>query len=339
MNDAIDVHCASETAPKLKRTNCERYLSALFGGQRGSIELRWSAHGFHRAFYPTSRLDDVHARIHKMAPNSDVYVGVLPRAKQASTRAALADGQVLWCDFDGPAVLEPHPSIVVASGTGDNCHAYWLLRAPLTIDNIEAANRQLAERLGADLASCDAARILRPPSLNHKHNPPTEVRLIHCDPAIRYDIKDLVDLSAIEPPRPAAPSPRGSGDDPLLEISPTVYVEKLAGLRIPRSGVVACPFHPDDTPSLKLYRDPERGWYCYGCRRGGSIYDFGAALWDVEPRGRDFIALREHIVRTLSFGRVQVDPDGSRLGPALGSAVESHAPALLGQPCQGAAAH
>ena len=37
------------------------------------------------------------------------------------------------------------------------------------------------------------------------------------------------------------------------------------------------------TPSLHVYRDAERGWYCYGCQQGGSVHDFAAQLRSCWP--------------------------------------------------------
>jgi DNA primase len=54
-------------------------------------------------------------------------------------------------------------------------------------------------------------------------------------------------------------------------------------------------FHEDRTPSLHVYDDPERGWYCFGCGRGGSIYDLASLLWQRETHGRDFIELRREL--------------------------------------------
>jgi hypothetical protein len=44
-----------------------------------------------------------------------------------------------------------------------------------------------------------------------------------------------------------------------------------------------------------VYDDPGRGWYCFGCDRGGSIYDLASLLWDRPARGRDFIQLRREL--------------------------------------------
>lgn len=50
-----------------------------------------------------------------------------------------------------------------------------------------------------------------------------------------------------------------------------------------------CPFHGDTNKSLKVYKDPSRGWACFGCHRGGTVIDF-AMLW----YGIDF---RQAVVR------------------------------------------
>src|SRR5207247_2140766 len=72
------------------------------------------------------------------------------------------------------ADFEPAPPVVIASGTGSNCHLYWPLSTPLGRDEVERANRRLAYALGADPAATDASRILRvPATTSWKHDPPT----------------------------------------------------------------------------------------------------------------------------------------------------------------------
>jgi hypothetical protein len=82
-----------------------------------------------------------------------------------------------------------------------------------------------------------------------------------------------------------------SGDDPLQEIEPAIYVSDLLGVDVVPGGKVACPFHDDRAPSLHVYRTAERGWCCHGCHRGGDIYTFAAELAGIEPRGPEFVAL------------------------------------------------
>lgn len=52
------------------------------------------------------------------------------------------------------------------------------------------------------------------------------------------------------------------------------------GLSINRSGFICCPFHGENTPSLKIYRDG-RGWYCFGCNCGGDIISFAERWYDL----------------------------------------------------------
>lgn len=45
-----------------------------------------------------------------------------------------------------------------------------------------------------------------------------------------------------------------------------------------RAGFIPCPFHGEKEPSLKLFRD-DKGWWCFGCQRGGSVIDFVMELF------------------------------------------------------------
>lgn len=58
-------------------------------------------------------------------------------------------------------------------------------------------------------------------------------------------------------------------------------VAERCGFEPNRGGYIACPFHPDRTPSLKIYDQPGRGYYCYGCQSGGSVIDFVMRLNDL----------------------------------------------------------
>jgi hypothetical protein len=88
---------------------------------------------------------------------------------------------------------------------------------------------------------------------------------------------------------------RDTRGDPLLMIAPAVYVGDFLGVQAQAGRKVACPFHTDERPSLHVYPTAARGWSCFSCGRGGSIYDLAAALWDVGTRGRDFIELRRRL--------------------------------------------
>ena len=54
-----------------------------------------------------------------------------------------------------------------------------------------------------------------------------------------------------------------------------------AGIQADRRGMAVCPFHGDRDASLKVYRDPRRGWHCYGCHAGGDVIDFAMRLYGI----------------------------------------------------------
>jgi len=78
----------------------------------------------------------------------------------------------------------------------------------------------------------------------------------------------------------------------LDHLTPELYVQRLTGQTVGRSRKVHCPLHEDATPSLHVYPNAERGWFCFGCGRGGTVYDLAAALWGRDLRGRGFADLR-----------------------------------------------
>ena len=58
----------------------------------------------------------------------------------------------------------------------------------------------------------------------------------------------------------------------------TLDMMERVGVHVDRRGMAVCPFHGDSDASLKVYRDPRRGWHCYGCHAGGDVVDF-AMRW------------------------------------------------------------
>jgi hypothetical protein len=282
-----------------------RYLRALHRSVPPSalVEVRFRlGHGMGHVFHPASGLDAAAETILTRTGTTDVFIGVVPRSRRRGGRADLiARSDVVWADCDDADSItalnafRPPPSMVVASGTGENRHAYWLLHEAIGLDQTESINRRLALAFGADPRSADAARILRPAgSLNHKRDPPSAVRLPLLAPDARISVAALdAVLPPVTSPPTRATSPRTT--DPLYTISPRVYVPRLTGQHVARSGKIRCPFHHDQTPSLHVYEDPERGWYCFGCGRGGSGYDLAALLWQRGTRGKDFLELRRDL--------------------------------------------
>src|SRR4051794_10855387 len=298
-----------------RHATAARFLSALASDSAGSelLELRYRLDDgrMGQVFDSPRRLRGLATRALFLGRRTDVYAGCAPRTRRHGGRDAVAQAFVLWADCDGDAAVaalarfEPAPAIVIASGTGTNCHAYWPLTAPLARDELERANRRLAYALGADPASADAARILRiPGTLSHKHRPPAPVVALRLDVERRLPAADIVGVLP-DPPacRTIAVVPDAQrGADPLLAIPPDIYVPRLLGVEVPRQRKVPCPFHDDRHPSLHVYETAARGWYCFGrCRRGGTIYDLAAALYGYELRGDDFVRLRGELRRLFGL--------------------------------------
>lgn len=150
----------------------------------------------------------------------------------------------------------------------------------------------------------DAARILRPPgTFNFKHQPPAAVELERFT-GERFTASELLAvLPALPPRRRSAPAPPTvTGDDPLRAIDPAVYVTALTGREPGRNRKIACPLHEDTTPSLHVYDDPQRGWFCYGCGRGGSVYDLAGPLLGLATKGPEIHELRRRLYELLLPG-------------------------------------
>ena len=298
-----------------------RFLTALAGPRATGclIELRYRLDDGVRMgqlFERPVHLRGLATRAIMLGRRTDVYVGCAPRTRRHGGRDAVVCAHTLWVDCDGDAAVDalrtfdPAPSIVIASGSGSNCHAYWPLTTPLARDELERGNRRLAHALGADPASADPARILRVPGThNFKHDPPTNVEAMRLDVERRLApasvVGHLVDApTASASPRPSTPT-ASDVDDPLLSIPPEVYVRRLLGVEVPRHRKVICPFHTDRHASLHVYETAERGWYCYGaCRRGGTIYDLAAPLYGYTDRGEDFLRLRTELRRLFGLEAV-----------------------------------
>jgi hypothetical protein len=306
------------TTTTTRHDTATRFLAALAGAaHRGElIELRYRLDDGQRmgqVFERPDRLRGLATRAIALGRRTDVYVGCAPRTRRHGGRDAVDRAFALWADCDGEdavaalADFEPAPAIVIASGSGSNCHAYWPLTEPLPRDGAERANRRLAHTIGADPASADAARILRVPgTLSHKHDPPTRVDAIRLDTERRVDAADVVGALS-DPPAPvrttfAPQATQARGHDPLLAIAPEVYVRRLLGIDVPRHRKVPCPFHEDRHASMHVYETAKRGWYCFGaCRRGGTIYDLAAPLYGYTARGGDFLRLRTELRRLFGL--------------------------------------
>jgi hypothetical protein len=221
----------------------------------GEVRFR-AGSGMGRRFHEVELLHRLVETIPSLAGRTDVYVGVVPRRRRGGGRADLVKtASVVWVDCDSSSAagalgkFRPLPGMVVSSGSGPNCHLYWLLREAVALDVVERVNRRLALTLGADVRCSDAARILRlAGSVNRKHSPPAAVRFLRRRLDERVAVAELECSLSAEPPQQLAARrtghrQRNADADPLDSIPPRVYFERLAGLRVGRSGKVRCPFH------------------------------------------------------------------------------------------------
>jgi hypothetical protein len=312
------------------------YLTVLAGPEPSGcyFDLRYRTEdGFRQRFIDAARPTDAATAIAALGRSRDVYVGCAPRRRRAGGKDAIAEAWTLWVDCDTQESIEelasfaPQPAIVVRSGRG--LHAYWPLAAPLRQVPLERANRRLAYRLNAcQSAVTNVAAILRPPgTANFKYDPPASVALTRFT-GERFLADDVAGFLA-DPPARARPHrsqrTRLRSNDPLLAIEPAAYVEALTGRRVGRDGKVACPFHPDERPSLHAYPDPAAGWACFSARcwqgdrpNAGDIYTLAAQLWGLSTR-TDFPELRRRL-RELLLPNGDLRPDGVGRGRRTGGA-------------------
>jgi hypothetical protein len=256
------------------RIAVERFLGAVYrcAPPGAWVEVRFRlGRAMGQAFHPVADLGTVAETVLARGAVTDVFVGVVPCSRRGGGGRAdlIGRSRVVWVDCDDAASavtveeFHPPPSMVIASGTAERRHPYWLLREAIDLDRMKSINRRLGAALGADERSADAARILRPAgSLNRKRCPPTAVRLLRLELRCCVPIGELqAMLPPGEPDWSVSPRMREidvATSDPLRAISPRVYVARLTGHRVGRSGKIRCPLHDDRTPSLHVYQDPER---------------------------------------------------------------------------------
>ena len=57
-------------------------------------------------------------------------------------------------------------------------------------------------------------------------------------------------------------------------------VAERYGFTVTRSGMIACPFHNDKTPSMKV----DRRFHCFGCQADGDAVDFVSRFYGISAR-------------------------------------------------------
>jgi hypothetical protein len=266
------------------------------------------------------------------ARGEEVFVAPAARSAPRGEKQAVSETRWLWVDVDRPGQLhalwgflaERPCHLLIESGGSGGCHAYFRLAEPLPgtrvveatgelVEPIERANLRIIHRLGsgedgrpsvADPACAERSRVMRlAGSRNGKTGAPA--RIVEADFALApYPIAALVgDLP--DPASHGAARPRRAGNrtDPYKRISPPEYFEKLAGIVVPRDGLLSCPApeHDDRNPSCSVGASPDQGWCCHSgsCGARGAIYDLASVLlggpWGHELRGEAFKRARAYV--------------------------------------------
>ena len=101
--------------------------------------------------------------------------------------------------------------------------------------------------------------------------------------------------------RPRSPRDPIDDRDVLDEIDPRDYWEALTGEPVEANGRARCPVvgHEDVHPSVVVYDEPGRGWWCPVCDVGGSAVDLAAVITGIVPRGKGYHELRRWIAERL----------------------------------------
>jgi hypothetical protein len=296
------------------------YAQVVHTGQRGLVELVRASRGRDGGLRMRSRRDparypaagDAYALCRLAAAGrgrgDELFATPLPRERPEPGKRAVAAGSVAWVDLDRASAeglreverLRPH--LWVASGAGQ--HLYWRLADELEPDGVEELNRRLCHRLGGDPGCCEYGRIMRlPGSFNQKRG--AWCRIVRVDrerPRVDPEVLRAV-LPDPDPPRPPDRRPghpvEDVGDE-LAAFAPPAYFGALCGLRVAeQGGAVHCPLpgHDDTYASCQVYPTAEQGWWCFGCQRGGRVYDLASLLaggpCGRELRGEVFRAARE----------------------------------------------
>jgi hypothetical protein len=274
----------------------------------------------------------------------EVFAAPAVRAAAKGEKQAVRDSRFLWVDVDPPAQLpalwaflaERPCHLLVETGGSGGVHAYWKLAEPLPairvievtgelVEPIERAHLRLIHHLGvgpdgkpnvADPACAERSRVMRlAGTVNGKTG--AYARILEADLQLPgYPVRELIgDLPDPSPRVAPRVRPGGNSRDPYKQISPPEYFERLAGVIVPRDGLVCCPVagHEDRHPSCSVGTDASQGWRWHtgGCGARGAIYDLASVLlggpWGSELRGEAFKRARAYVADV--FGEATPSPD------------------------------
>jgi hypothetical protein len=329
--DLVELAAGARRDGRLLITTRRRADHFLPGGEAGE----------HDWLHPLLALAARHADA-----GEEVFVAPAARAQARGDKRAVSETRFLWVDVDEPdglpalcALLAERPCHLLVESSAGHAHAYWRLAEPLPatrliestgelLEPIERAHLRLIHHLGtdadgrpnvADPACAERSRVLRlAGTVNGKTG--TYARILEADLAlpaypIRQLVGDLPDPLEYSPVRRSTPT---TNADPYKRIAPREYFERLAGIVVPRDGLVHCPAHEDRVPSCSVGTDASQGWRCHagGCGARGAIYDLASVLlggpWGRDLRGEAFKRARAYVID--AFGELIEDHHGTAMG-------------------------
>ena len=192
------------------------FLERFFRGTAFDINLRAISIGENGAKNVFTKDMAVITEFVERNGDVELYFGCSTR-EGGGTKENCREAVSFWADLDFKETSELEarkrvsqfhlpPSIVINSGGG--LHLYWFLTQPAAAHDIELILKGLARAIGADKASAEIARVLRVPgTLNHKYQPPREVRIEQAHWERRYRVDQFVQFEI----RAGAASSNGSG--------------------------------------------------------------------------------------------------------------------------------
>jgi hypothetical protein len=232
------------------------------------------------------------------AVGRECWCSVLPRIEAVAGGKAVAGGMLLCADVDTPGTLWRAMALrarlavrlVVESGGASDpgerrWHVYLVASRWLAADELEAANARLADLLGGDRVG-DRGRLMRVPGTRNlkSERPGRWCRVVACD--LHAPALDVESVVGAVPERSARPTPSARGcrgataSSRLDQLAPREWFALLEPDRpVSAYGYAQCPLHDDHIPSLKLYGEPQDGWYCWACARGGDVIEYAAWRW------------------------------------------------------------
>ena len=206
-------------------------IEKLYAGCSGYLELRAIAPGKppKRHFLEPFDGKGIKGFVAEHGGVYNIYLGVATRDGAGGGKENIVNIPAIWCDLDFNkqeqvvcdqklSAFPMPPTVKIESGGG--YHVYWIFREPCDktdIPRVEATLKALCIKLGGDMDSTDASRILRlPRTMNRKYAPPRAVKIVYENGA-KYNLGDFDDFLDIHITEPTSPSSLAGVDNGALD--------------------------------------------------------------------------------------------------------------------------